>query len=227
MPSRGIILAAIIFLASVSATVFAYARILEIERPAFVFLDDYLSVGRREFLFKSEGSCIGSISVDIWREKATTIKTTGVLRATLNSKNIDIKIESQSYFNPLGQMTDSTTRLTGPNFMASAITKEIHPIKVTLALNAAGKDLSLNKELPGPIQVAESTPGKLHLEYSQVAPVQPIAFNGPVEFVKSEYNLAIEPASDSNTCNSSGRIDLSRMIKKLQTFTGKSAVGAL
>lgn len=227
MPSRGILLAAIIFLVSASATVFAYARIIEIEQPVFVFLSDYLSVGKREFIFKAEGACIGSVTVDIWREKATTIKTSGILRANLNSKEIDVKIESQSYFNPLGQMTDSSAQLSGPNFKASAITKEIHPIKVTLALNAAGKDLSFSKELPGPVQVGEFSPGKLHLEYRQAAPVQPIALDGPVSFVKSEYNLSIEPADEAKPCNKNSRIDLSRLVKKMQSFTGKAAVGEL
>ena len=221
MRFSNILIATVCLLVSGSITALSYARILEIERPHHTFLQGYLNQGIQNFIMSADDECIGEMHIDLHHEKATQVKATGYLKAKLNSTPIDVAIDSQEYFNPLGQMTDSATSLKSSLFKVSAVTTGIHPLKANLIFEASEKKLNFNREVPGPLVISEYSPLKFQLEYFQALPLQPIAVQGPTALLSGEYNLSIKRKPPGFVCDPHHRLDLSKVIDRIESMIGQ------
>lgn len=200
-----------------AVTVLSYAQIVKLEAPKHSFEADFLTVGDHHYLIKSDQSCIGKISINVWQQKATGIRVTGIVKAEANGAPIDAHISGEAYFNPLGQMSESSFNLTGEGFKGTVSTSAIQPISLNLSFKAHDIEKSFSKEIPGPLLIEEKSPGKLQLQYNQAMPVQPLTLQAPAAFLRKELKLSIE-SSDKLGCIEPTRIDLSKLLKKINSL---------
>jgi hypothetical protein len=202
-------------LSSGSATLLAYARIIEIESPKFTLENDLLSIGEHNFLIKAKDRCIGNIMLSFWHDKATIFRAQGVISTQIHKNAIDVHIDGNAYFNPLGQMTESSFSLTSDSFKGSLTTASIHPIQATLKASLNENTKEITKEIPGPLLISKTQTGKLQLNYNQELPVQSLAIQAPAIFLKSELNLKIEPTNNNAGCEHKDAIDLTNLVSKV------------
>lgn len=214
---KGLTLALALFLTGSVVTVLAYAQIIKIEAPQHSFEADFLTVGDHHFLIKAGQNCVGKISMNIWQQKATGIRVSGVVNATANGADIDAHISGEAYFNPLGQMSESSFNLIGEGFKGTISTSSIQPIALNLSFKANNIEKTFSKEIPGPLLIAETSPGKLELQYNQAMPMQPITLHAPAAFLRSELKLSVE-SSDKNGCPNPSRMDLSKLLTKINSL---------
>ncbi len=209
-----------ILVTSLISSVLAYARIVEIERPRFTFLENFLAIGDHKFLITSHDQCVGEFVVQVKKEQAAAIKSTGVVRTKINNKPIDTKLDGEFYFNPLGQMTDALIKLNSLNLDLVITTKEINPIKTKVILNAFGKKHEIETQISGPILANEYTPGHLRIEYNQRSAFNALQIESPTSFIKNEYDLDIKPNELSASCpTKAARINLDKIIPAIQTIS--------
>jgi hypothetical protein len=153
--------------------------------------------------------------LSFWHDKATIFRAQGVISTQIHTNQIDVHIDGNAYFNPLGQMTESSFSLTSESFKGSLTTSSIHPIQATLKASINEKAKEITKEIPGPLVISEAQPGKLQLQYNQELPIQSLAIQAPAIFLKSELNLKIEPTNQTTGCTVKDRIDLTKLVSKV------------
>lgn len=220
MRKRELIAVCSVLLISTITSVIAYARITEIERPQFTLFETLLTTGDNKFIISSHEKCVGKILINIEKERATTAHLVSVFHAKIQKKEIDVNLKGKFYFNPLGQMTDSSVSIESLNLSLSAETIEINPIKAKVKINALGKDYVLDREILGPLLISEYEPSKIRIEYNQFEKEKISLLEGPTTLIKNEFDLNIVAVNDLSQCNKSNntRLDLDRVlpfIKKL------------
>lgn len=212
---------------SIGVTKYAYDSILSFESAKFSYQDDFLSVGDHHFTIKARNICIGEISFSLRKEKATYGKAQGKISASVSDSPIDVHIDGNFYFNPLGQMSDLHFGLTSEGLKASVTTSEIHPIKLEAEAVFNDKTRKFNKEIPGPVIIKEISEGKFQLQYDQEMPISPVALKAPAAFLQSELNLQILQKTTKDDCKDQGRIDLTRLISQIKGKEAPKEVGSL
>jgi hypothetical protein len=190
---------------------------MKLEAPKHLFEADFLTVGDHYYSIKAGQECVGKISINVWQQKAAGIRLTGIVKATVNGAPIDAHISGEAYFNPLGQLSESSFNLIGEGFKGTVATSAIQPIALNLSFKANDIEKSFSKEIPGPLLIEEKSPGKLQLQYNQAMPVQPITLQAPAAFLRTELKLSVEP-SDKKGCSNPSRLDLSKLLTKIKSL---------
>lgn len=217
------ITATITAIAGLSATFFSYIEIVKIEKPTSTYLEDHLRIGQHSYDIISNDKCIGSTTVRLDHNKATFLKSKGELRAEVNKIPIDVEISIDSYFNPLGQLSESIVKVEGNNILFTLATREINPILIQFATAKTGKDYNFNTKVSGPVSIYEFEPGKMRIEYEGAAKLNSKQLTSPLDFIKNSYKLDVVPQSEESICTtgSKDRIDLSGILQLAQNFSLK------
>ncbi len=208
-------MASAILVASLIATKVAYNSIVRSEVARFTYQEDFLTVGDHSFVVNAQGLCIGEISFSLRKDKATFGKAQGKISAQVLNKPIDVHIDGNFYFNPLGQMSDFFFSLASDDLQGSITTSSIHPIKIEAQTKINGELKKFEREIPGPIVIEEINTGKFQIRYDQDMPVSPIALKAPAMFLQSELKLGIFQKSPQLNCTNPGRIDLTSLVSKI------------
>ncbi|RIL05759.1 MAG: hypothetical protein DCC75_11430 [Proteobacteria bacterium] len=158
-----IIFALVILALSSSLSFFAYERVLNIERPESI-LSSQLKAGSRQFSVIQNNKCVGSIESKLLHENTFYLNLTGELRFSHGQERFQANFQSEAYFNPLGQLTESLTKLTNKESRVFVQTHQVNPIKATLSANLGGKRFSHAMELPGPLILSQTNPGWYELQ---------------------------------------------------------------
>ena len=209
-------------LVSLSLTVLAYARIVEIEKPKFTYFEDYLELGEKNFSILSHDKCIGEINIHTHKERATFVNIFASLRSSYQDKPINTTIKSQFYFNPLGQLSESTLNITTSNLELHAQSNSINPIGFLVDIKGIGTEKTFNFDFDGPLLIQEYEPGKMRIEYSHQLQISNPVFDGPITYLKSQNGLEILEGKVEQVCQQKESVEqlpLDSIIKSLSKFS--------
>ncbi|MBX7144550.1 MAG: hypothetical protein K1X79_08885 [Oligoflexia bacterium] len=212
---RDIALAITLLIVSLSSSVLAYAGILRIERPEFVFLSG-LSLGEQSANIRQSEKCIGSLKTTIAHDSTYQLHASGDLRGSYGGKVANAAIAVHGFFNPLGQLSDATITLTGPESKIEIYARETNPIKIRIQVNVRNHVFEQKLDIPGPLVIKKSGP-HFQLEYAHLPSSQHSLLRTISSALPSEvsFHILAEPGV---TCDNTEALELSPIVTSLRSL---------
>ena len=220
-------LAAIIWLTSLSLTLYAYAAISTIESPTPGRMNS-VTMGKHSFRVLNAGKCAGWLSTNAVKETAYQVEAEGETRLKLLERDLLIHIKALLVFNPLRQLFNSKISLTAPDFEMNLSSEYINPLSVSLDLSQNGQSIyKKSLSIPGPVLISEDEAGNSFLfKYSYLNKLQNLPQLLQLSSsLRNGFDLSLQEVRDMHaSCSESneGAIDLSMLLNQIQQLAEKA-----
>lgn len=182
-----------------------------------------------------EVSCVGIVNILVEDEELLRFRMEATLAMAYGGVPQSLRIISDMFFNPLGQLIRSRSQFTLGGLRAELSTQDVHPVRVEISAGSSGTMSRYAYRIPGPILVRANKPTGYVFEYPQLQSAGPVPLPDAFGDLASETKLALEPLVDTSECDESKRssIDLSaaasrvrRLIPRLQKLVPSRNMGS-
>jgi hypothetical protein len=162
-----LLVALVILIGASGASIFFYTDIRSIEAaPAPVL--SFIGEGKHRFAVIKDGLCVGEFSSELERAPVPVVTAGAGLRASYGKYLTQAGFSSRASFNPLGQLVESFSTLSGAGISATAHTLNSDPIQVEMRIEMAGERYRYQVEIPGPLMLQRNPDSSYRLLYGHL-----------------------------------------------------------
>lgn len=213
-PSFDTAASAILFLVFGGLSAYAYAAILKTEAPSHVFMHS-IAEGAKHFHVQHGTSCVGKISTTLSKGENTFVHSVAEVNAEYGRTKTTATINALYQFNPLGQLSESSSDIVARDTRINIKTKDINPMRIQISADLNNKHYDFTLSAPGPVILKKSGAGLYQIEYSQFRAGDGSLLKGFGTNLLSQTALSIvdaEPADTSCEQERRGYLDVAALI---------------
>lgn len=161
---RDIVIATLVFAISALVSAWAYAAMIAMEGTGQVFMSS-IEEGTTQFHIVNKGACIGNLSTILLLGDNSGLRSVGKVRGVYGQKTHEASAELTAQFNPLGQLTESSSRISAPDIEIVVRSKSIAPIRLIVQATIRGQTYSYDFEVPGPVLLKKIRGDRFQVQY--------------------------------------------------------------
>ncbi|MCI5065177.1 hypothetical protein MRY87_05600 [bacterium] len=161
-PNRALLISVIGTLVTAIGSVFLYQELIgRHDRPDS---SPQLQYGDHGVVFRHrDGGCAGWFAYELYYDGAYSFVADGEIFTLWKGKSSSATFRGGVSFNSLNQLAGASLRMTVLGTPLSIDSSGVHPLRVQLRSEVAGKSVGLTREIPGPIEMYETKPGNFVL----------------------------------------------------------------
>jgi hypothetical protein len=179
-----------------------------------------IQLGKTNFNLMQGETCFGQLKFETTEDQLMGLKTSLKLDVLIEERTETVDVYGESYYNPLGQLVGSKTRLVYQGQRSFLETEGVNPMFVRLSGTHQNIDLKQRFTLPGPVELVLSDDDQtFKLVYSQLASLQAMAPTREMESFSSlsAFNISIAPGEP---CDSPVALNMNPILFLLKKLNG-------
>lgn len=215
-----ILVAVGIFICSTAVSFFSFNQVHEVEKPTSVPFQEIIE-GSSRYQVLNKDLCVGHFEFELNKETLYLLTGKGLLQVKLPQKDLKVSIGAQWTFNPLGQLINSQTTLSSPDFSLSLSSENINPITLHLKASSGGPTYKRTLSVPGPVLLSQNPSGRSYridyfaLEQASISRFMSVSstLSKPLRIVPAE--LSPHPCDRENLASFDLREPVANLIDTL------------
>jgi hypothetical protein len=217
---RDLAIAFLLLLCGVGGFLSAYALLLERNAAGFQFSN--FGAGDTNYAIFGRGECIGGMSVNFKPDaEQPSLDVEGNLRVRVGNWHPNLRFTSEAYFNSVGQLGGSITRVYIDKNTLMLGTTGVAPLSIKIKGRLGPRKVEQEFEVEGPFELVKLGENSYRFKYEHL----PRAARDQVELMEQplikDLNIEVlETGEDDSACDSSGaELDLTQVISLLRSLT--------
>ena len=202
--------AGILFLGSGLLTHLAYGHISRGARDTRIELGD-LRPGSSYYQIYQKETCVGEAEVLFEQQELTRLRMEMSIRAEAFGTEFPFHFETETFFNPMGQLVRSKTEVESARSKLSVASLDVFPIQIDLSVSSPQTSYEQQMQIPGPRLLIHDRLEGYRIEYPELSKVVPPTFEQSLEQIHRDSPLRLVAVKEKEGCpaDKSGRFRLS------------------
>lgn len=216
---RETLIASLILLVSGSIFLFNFFQLRQQIQDGGVIVSG-IREGKTLFSLAQGTDCFGQLSFETMDGRLMGLKTSLKLDVLIGEETETVDVFGESYFNPLGQLVASKTRLAFREQRSFLETEGVNPIFVRLSGNFEGREVKHRTQVPGPVELLLSEDDQtFRLVYSQLSHLASMAPTPQLTSLSSlpAFDVSVEPGQ---ICEQVTALNLNPILFLIQKLNG-------
>ena len=127
---------------------------------------NYFPVGTQRYAVIQRDRCVGEVSSYAARGKLYELRINSEIMASLASQRETAVFSAIAFFNPIGQLIQSSFKFNLGSVKASLRTSEVNPLRVSVSVTSNGMHYKRELSMPGPVLLVDDAQKRaLRIEY--------------------------------------------------------------
>lgn len=146
----------IIALIAGSTGLFSFSQLRQIERGSTVVAAS-LPKAPTIYLVYQGDNCVGRVSTGLLHDEAFFFEGFAEVYVSAHQSQQIFRLESRAYFNPLGQLTEASAKISAASPMLTVQARGVHTITIDFTLFDNDRELPFRFSVDGPVLVASGS----------------------------------------------------------------------
>lgn len=212
-----LIVASVVLIGSASATLYFHQEVLRDRLAQSTTLDFTLPSGVNSFDILSENRCVGSVNLEITKDRATVLTSNAKINVKVGSTISELLLKVVAEFNPLGQLVLSRTDVSFNEIVLTIHSRYARPIKLNFHASGPTFDKTFATDVSGPLLLEQIHPQAFAVNYVGIASDNFSFLQGPLNGIRRELMLEVSPSGVSNSNCAPSKItnlDLTSLVSR-------------
>ena len=209
--------ALVLLAASCVLTLYSYKEAVRSEQPR-TLIGAVLRAGTSLDYVVARQQCVGSFSTTVETRAATTVRSKGSLDLRRGGKVFPATVSFEAVFNPLGQLTESSTRLAFEDSVVQLKSVKVNPMTLTLTAALAGANFAKVVKAAGPVSLRKTGNGAFTVDYAPLAPYAGESLRGYIESALARTRFSVVSDPQYHCVRGNGALEAGALLDALGRY---------